>query len=391
MATATYFSRRLGAAVRELGLKKGAGVWYGPHMAAAERAILERVPLVDLVVEVRDARLPFTSAFESLRKRICSHKHMIVLNKMDLANRSLTEIWVKHFRSQNCLCYGVNAHNKDNIKELLSIVRAKIKELKVGESMYTATVMLAGIPNAGKSAITNSLHQIGRVSAAEKGKLKHAVVSPYPGETKDISSYKIASHPNIYILDTPGVLSPKIVDDDLAAKLALTGTIKDSLVEECETARYFLAILNSSEEYKHWENLKNAVDNTSSLNNRGKLVVGSHADQKTRRQYSSDHTQDFIVKDVRVTLFKTISSCRGHLEKEKEMEKLIESQFMALQEAFRVSLEANEDRYKAVAAKLLNLYRTGRLGRYTLDAIPSDMQEPNRNIPACFKEKVELH
>ncbi|XP_010933502.1 DAR GTPase 2, mitochondrial isoform X1 [Elaeis guineensis] len=375
MATAISLSRRLGAAVREVGLKKGAGGWYGPHMAAAERAILERVPLVDLVVEVRDARIPFTSAFESLRRRVCSHKHMIVLNKVDLANHSLTEKWLKHFENRSCLCYGVNAHNKDNIKELLSIVRAKIKELKVGESTYTATVLLAGIPNVGKSAITNSMHQIGRISAADKGKLKHAVVSPQPGETKDISSYKIASHPNIYILDTPGVLSPKISDDDSASKLALTGTIKDSLVEECKLARYFLAVLNSSEEYKHWENLKDAVDDTLSLNSREKLMADCHTNQKRRRQYSSDHTQDFIVKDVRVTLFKTMSSFSNYMEKENEMERLIESQFMALQEVFRVSLESSEDRYKAVAAKLLNLFRTGRLGRYTLDLVPSNMQE----------------
>ena len=63
------------------------------------------------------------------------------------------------------------------------------------------------------------------------------------------------------------------------------------------------------------------------------------------------------------------------MEKENEMERLIESQFMALQEVFRVSLESSEDRYKAVAAKLLNLFRTGRLGRYTLDLVPSNMQE----------------
>lgn len=83
--------------------------------------------------------------------------------------------------------------------------------------------------------------------------------------------------------------------------------------------------------------------------------------------------QDFIVKDVRQTLFKTISSFEGHLEEENDMEKIIESQFIALQEALKVSSESSEDRYKAVAVKLLNLYRTGRLGRYTLDLVSSEV------------------
>lgn len=83
--------------------------------------------------------------------------------------------------------------------------------------------------------------------------------------------------------------------------------------------------------------------------------------------------QDFIVKDVRQTLFKTISSFEGHLEEENNMAKIIESQFIALQEALKVSSESSEDRYKAVAVKLLNLYRTGRLGRYTLDLVSSEV------------------
>lgn len=79
--------------------------------------------------------------------------------------------------------------------------------------------------------------------------------------------------------------------------------------------------------------------------------------------------QDFIVKEVRQTLFKTITSFEGFLEEENDMERIIDVQFKALHEALKISAESNEDTYKAVAAKLLNLYRTGRLGRYTLDIV----------------------
>jgi ribosome biogenesis GTPase A len=73
----------------------------------------------------------------------------------------------------------------------LNAVRAKIREIKLGESDCTGTVLLVGIPNVGKSAIVNAMHRIGRIGAAEKGKLKHAIVSSHPGETKDISGYKV--------------------------------------------------------------------------------------------------------------------------------------------------------------------------------------------------------
>uniref|UniRef100_A0A1D1XTV6 Mitochondrial GTPase 1 n=1 Tax=Anthurium amnicola TaxID=1678845 RepID=A0A1D1XTV6_9ARAE len=365
------FGRRLGAAVKEAGASRRGpwGAWFTPHSAAAARAILERVPTVDLLVEVRDARIPLSSAFQPVPLGSCSHKRVILLNKVDLADRSQTENWIKHFKELNYICYGVNSHNKENIKELLSILRARIRDIKVEESNYTATLMLVGIPNVGKSAIANSMHQIGRISAAEKGKLKHAIVSSMPGETKDISSYKIASHPNIYVLDTPGILLRELSDAETASKIALTGAIKDSLVGVCALAQYFLSILNSNDEYKRWESFSSKVNDDGSSSHNKEKILNCDFEQK-KKQWPSDHTQDFIVRDVRQTLFKTISSFEGYLENEVEMSRLIEHQFAALREAFRVPFEATEDGYSAVAIKLLNLYRTGRLGRYTLDPVP---------------------
>lgn len=84
--------------------------------------------------------------------------------------------------------------------------------------------------------------------------------------------------------------------------------------------------------------------------------------------------QDFVVREVRRVLFETISSFPGSLEKEKDLSRLIETQFKALREAFRVASESGEDVENKVAAKLLNLYRTGRLGHYTLDSVPRNIQ-----------------
>ncbi|GJM91536.1 hypothetical protein PR202_ga07916 [Eleusine coracana subsp. coracana] len=364
-AAAEALSRRLGAAVRGL-----SGAWYGRHMASAESAIRTRLALVDLVLEVRDARIPASSAFEPLCRPTLEPdgRRVIVLNKADLADPSETKKWIAYMKQRSCSCIAINSHNMESIKELLNIVRSRMREIKHGQSNCTGTVLLVGIPNVGKSAIVNVMHQIGRI-AAEKGKLKHAIVSGHPGETRDISGYKVASHPNMYVLDTPGVLSSRFTNDDFVSRLALTGAIKDSLLQEYDIAQFLLALVNSHDEYKKWENLNQVGANVSFS------ITSTSRSQNKKRQYVSDHTQDFVVKSVRQILFDSVSSFKGGPGKEDAFSSLIDCQMVSLQEAFKVSTESSEDMRKSVALKLLNLYRTGRLGHYTLDHVPDDWQE----------------
>ncbi|KAI3739067.1 hypothetical protein L2E82_29444 [Cichorium intybus] len=353
MVRTTSFVQKLGDSVKKVSESKSSSWWYNHHMRAASRAIFERIPLVDLVLEVRDARIPLSSEYEQLRNFPSSSRNIIVLNKMDLANRSKTKEWMAYFKDQNYIPYAINSHNKDNIKEFLNFLQAKVRDIKRSKhfnNSETTTVMIIGIPNVGKSAFANSLHQIGRISAAEKGKLKHATVTPQPGETKNITSLKIASHPNIYILDTPGILPPEILDAERSSKLALTGAIADFLVDQSDLAQYFLSILNLSDEYKNWEKFS-IIDNIEN-------------------QIMNDHTQDFVVQAVRGALFQDISAFKGNLEEEKDMVQLIEAQFTTLIKAFNVSLDSFTDVNGVIASKLINLYRTGRLGHYTLDTIP---------------------
>ncbi|MQL78805.1 hypothetical protein Taro_011238, partial [Colocasia esculenta] len=178
---------------------------------------------------------------------------------------------------------------------------------------------------------------------------------------------QIASHPNIYVLDTPGILLGEIDDAEAAAKVALTGAIKDCLVGEDVVARYFLSILNSNGKYKCSLCVK--VDDVEPSWQSKETVSGQR-----RRLCPSDHTQDFIVRDVRQMLFETISSFEGNLENEIEMSRLIEFEFAALHVALRVASSeeaaADQDRHRStIAKKLLNLFRTGRLGRHTLDVM----------------------
>ncbi|OWM83637.1 hypothetical protein CDL15_Pgr004066 [Punica granatum] len=380
-AVTAILAGKVGGAVQQASRNRAAGWWYDPHMAAASRAIAERTPLVDLILEVRDARvgyhIPLSSQFDQLKDQPPSSKRVIVLNKMDLANGAEVKEWMSYMEHQKQICYGVNSHNRDNIKKFLNFLQAHMRQLKkIDYSSSTITMMLVGVPNVGKSALANSLHKVGRVGAAEKGKLKHATVSPLPCETKDISSFKIASNPNVYVLDTPGILPPVINETEICSKLALTGTIRDSLVGEKELAMYFLSMLNSSEEYKKWAELSSAqtgrmlADCEAACANREPIVI-CYAMGFNGFKSGSKQIQDFIVDDVRRTLYEEASSFQRKLAKSKDCMRLIELQLEALPEAFRVPLEFGDDSFVKVSKKLLNLYRTGRLGHYTLDSVPN--------------------
>ncbi|XP_031257411.1 DAR GTPase 2, mitochondrial isoform X5 [Pistacia vera] len=352
MTSLSKIGREIGNAVQQIGNKKGGG-WYGPFMAAASRAIVDRIPLVDLVLEIRDARIPFSSEFEQLRNYPFSSRRILVLNKMDLVSHSQLKEWMNYFNQRNCISFGVNSHNRDNVKEFLNFLQARVRELKkTDHPSHTITVMLVGVPNV------------------EKGKLKHVTVNPQPGETKDINSFKIASHPNIYVLDTPGILPPEIHDIEVCSKLALTGAIRDSFVGVKKLAEFFLAILNSSDEYKKWAKFSTYENDRSNLQHNVEHSTGPELEKKQKRRYPSDHTQDFIVQKVRQTLFEVTSCFGGNVEKEEDMVRLIDLQFKALKEIFQVPVDLSEDPNTKVASKLLNLYRTGRLGHYTLDPVP---------------------
>ncbi|XP_027157743.1 DAR GTPase 2, mitochondrial [Coffea eugenioides] len=365
-ATRSIF-QKLGSAVKEVARTKGSSWWYTSHMAAASRAIAERIPLVDFVLEVRDSRIPLSSECSQLGDLLSSSRRIIVLNKIDLAKQSAMKEWTKYFNQEKSPAFGVNAHNKENIREFLNFLQARARELlKTGHSGQTITLMFVGMPNVGKSALANALHQVGRISALEKGKLKHATVSPQPGETKNISSLKIASHPNIYVLDTPGILPPEIFGDELCSKLACIGAIRDCIVGKNDLAHYFLAVLNLSQEYKKWSKFSAMENVRSSIYQEEELSESSHMD---KRQYATDHTQDFIVNDVRRTLFEAVSTFSGDLENDKYLEQLIEVESRMLRNAFRIT-QSGADGHTKFAIKLLDLCRTGRLGHYVLDDIP---------------------
>lgn len=198
-------------------------------------------------------------------------------------------------------------------------------------------------------------------------------MGPLPGVTQDIAGYKIAHRPSIYVLDSPGVLVPSIPDIETGLKLALTGSVKDSVVGEERIAQYLLAVLNTRGTPLHWKHLVNPeakdlhqdADNKSEYNLKDHLLrMKKPLLDKSNVQYIED-----MVTAVKRGLCVTLSEFDGNLEDENELEVLIDKQFEALQVAFRIPHKASEARLM-VSKKFLALFRTGKLGTFILDELP---------------------
>lgn len=352
----------------------GAINWFPGHMAAATRAIRERLKLADLVVEVRDARIPLSSANGDFQDILLRKKRIIILNKKDVANSNIINKWTQHFDNHKQLCYFTNAHSKHNVRELLSQVESQLRDAISRHP--TLLVIVVGIPNVGKSALINSMYQISRMHFAAQEKLKRATVGPLPGVTQDIAGFKIAHQPSIYVLDTPGVLVPNIPDIDTGLKLALTGAVKDSVVGEDRLAQYLLAMLNTRHVPLRWKGLNNACCAESSNFHPEDFTVNEPKDSPIEKKEKIKETKQIVhqkedhVVEVQKAIFRTFSEFEGNLENEDDLEDLIESQFNALQKAFKIPVNSGEVGRNKVSKKLLQLFRTGKLGHFILDSLP---------------------
>ncbi|RHY14931.1 hypothetical protein DYB32_010806, partial [Aphanomyces invadans] len=215
--------------------------WFPGHMNSARNAMKAQLNSVDVIIEVRDARIPWSSANPVL-DGIGSHKpRLVVLNKSDLANSNMKERVEYRFDEQNMDCMFTSVIKGKHIRNILQWCTEH------GKSQFQSTagtvVMVVGVPNVGKSSMINAFRSISTSLKLSKGK-KKAVVGPTPGVTLRTDIIKVNETPAIYVMDTPGVMLPNIPSPSVGLKLALTGAIKDEIVGEELIADYMLFLLN---------------------------------------------------------------------------------------------------------------------------------------------------
>ncbi len=206
--------------------------WYPGHMAKAKRILKDDLKLVDIVIEVADARIPISSQNPDLRKLINEQAKVTVLNKKDLADSEYNKQWIQYFENETEEdAVLLNSLTGEGVSELKSILnntydRIAAKLSKKGRNPRRLRAMIIGIPNVGKSALINLLAGSNITTIGNK-----------PGVTRGRQWVNVSK--KIRLLDTPGILWPKFSDEDKAYKLALTGAV-DNDIFDAELAAYKL-------------------------------------------------------------------------------------------------------------------------------------------------------
>lgn len=203
--------------------------WYPGHMEKAKRGMLEKLKAVDMIIELRDARMPESSRNPMLIQMANQKPRLIVLSKMDQADPVQTELWLKKLQCENVSCIAVDLMRdpgcgKKIIQAALNVVKEKRDRQRAkGINPRAVRAMAAGIPNVGKSTMINRIAGKNTLKAADK-----------PGVTRSLTW--LHADKELDLLDTPGVLWPKFENQEIALNLAYTGTIKAEILEETEVA-----------------------------------------------------------------------------------------------------------------------------------------------------------
>lgn len=209
--------------------------WYPGHMAKTKRQIIEDLKLIDIVVEVLDARIPVSSQNPDIREYTKEKKKIMILNKSDLADEIETKKWIKYFNKQGVSAIITDANSGKGINEVIAEIRNIAKQnqekyINKGRVGKPVRVLILGIPNVGKSSFIN---RITKKSSAQVGNR--------PGVTRQKQWIRLAE--GIELMDTPGVLWPKFESEEVALNLAYTGTIKDDILQKVEVAFSLLKYL----------------------------------------------------------------------------------------------------------------------------------------------------
>lgn len=261
--------------------------WYPGHMAKTKRQIIEDAKLVDVVIEILDARIPKSSQNPDIAEIVKNKKRIIVLNKSDLADEKETKKWIEYFKQRKITAIEADSNQGKGInlvnKAIENIMEDEIKnQSEKGRIRKTIRVMIVGIPNVGKSSFIN------RIS-----KKTTMIVGNKPGVTKQKQWIRIGNQ--IELLDTPGVLWPKFENEEVGLNLAYTGSIKDEVVERTEIAYSLIQYLDKNYPEKLYEKYKITIEEIEQIKDnpqyylelmyligrkRGALISGGNIDEE---------------------------------------------------------------------------------------------------------------
>lgn len=284
------------------GLHKSVINWYPGHMAKTKRLIKENLNVIDIIYEVIDARIPYSSKIIDIEDVIKNKPRILIMTKYDLCDKEETNKFIKHYESlgYHVLKYDLAKNiNFNDLYELSNeVLKEKIeKNRKKGLINKNIRALVIGVPNAGKSTLINKI--VGK---------KIAVTGNKPGVTKNLNWVRAGK--NIELLDSPGILWPKIEEEQVAFNLASTTAIKEEILPKEEVAFYILSLLHDyyPEILKEQYNLEELDDYEEVLNIIGKakgcMRKGGIVDE--------DKVINIIINDIKSGKIKGITFDRSN-------------------------------------------------------------------------------
>ncbi len=216
--------------------------WYPGHMAKTKRLITENIDKIDIVYEVIDSRIPYSSKIKDIDTFIKNKPKILVMTKSDLCDTIETNKWVKYYEKLGYKVILLDLENNTNMKQLINLTKQTMNEIndkRISKGMIPrkARVLVVGIPNSGKSTLINRLVGKKVVNTGNK-----------PGITKELSWIRISE--DVELLDTPGILWPKLDEQKVAYNLASLTAIKEEILPIYDVAQYILNTL-----YKYYPNI----------------------------------------------------------------------------------------------------------------------------------------
>ena len=207
--------------------------WYPGHMAKTKRQIKENISLIDIVYELIDARIPYSSKNKDIDEMIKNKPRILIMTKMDMCDLEETNKWKKYYEDKGYKVVLVDLLNNKNIKEIFNITehiikKENIKRKEKGLKERKGRVLVLGIPNAGKSTLINRL--VGK---------KVTNVGNKPGITKSLSWIRV--NDKIELLDTPGILWPKLDNEEISLNLASMSAIKEEILDTSVIATHIVS------------------------------------------------------------------------------------------------------------------------------------------------------
>lgn len=274
--------------------------WYPGHMSKAKRQMQEDLKLIDVIVELVDARIPFSSKNPDIEKMAVNKSRVLLLNKADMADPVVTDMWCRFYEKKGYYVLKINSRNGAGVNKVKDVIleacREKIeRDRKKGIMNRPVRAMICGIPNVGKSTFINTF--AGKACTKTGNK---------PGVTKGKQWIRLSK--NIELLDTPGILWPKFEDQAIGKKIAFIGSINDNILISTEMASDLLEFLyyNYKEELEGYYGVSLTEDKYENLKiialKRGCLVKGGEPDYERAARLIVDDFRS--VKIGRISLEK---------------------------------------------------------------------------------------